>query len=64
METYFDAGTLCVYVTQKTEIILNALQLGGYTWFLYYVSLQSKMFTSAALYILYPSNPPLLQRRV
>ena len=28
METYFDAGHLSHYVTQKTEIILNSLQLG------------------------------------
>lgn len=29
METYFDAGHLSHYVTQKTEIILNSLQLGN-----------------------------------
>ena len=27
METYFDAGHLSVYVTQKTEIILGALEI-------------------------------------
>ena len=50
METYFDAGHLSHYVTQKTEIILNSLQLGELKLYVYSALVCSNFFDSYEIF--------------